>query len=350
MSPSSAARFITERRPLKLAFAALLLVWSLSVFAQSGIETMGTGGAHSIQGRIYFPSGRRADAHIKVRLESTNAGELSTVADMNGSFVFRNLESGSYSIVVESNDYETARETVLIERTKGKIMRAVDANPRSFVIPFYLQLKRTVPAAKSGVVNAALANVPAAAVDLYNRGLAAAKLGNYAKAIVDLKDAVYRYPEFTQALNELGVLYLKLGQPGNAVGALRRALTIEPEALVPRLNYGIALLQNKNFAEAEAQLRQTLKKDDRLATGHLYLGIALINLRNYEEAEKHLQRATLLGRDNMSLAHYYLGGIYWKKKEYKLAADELETYLKLAPNAPDAERIRATIKDMRGKA
>jgi regulator of sirC expression with transglutaminase-like and TPR domain len=36
-------------------------------------------------------------------------------------------------------------------------------------------------------------------------------------------------------------------------------------------------------------------------------------------------------------------------RDYKRAADELETYLKLVPNAADAERTRATIKDLRAK-
>jgi len=31
------------------------------------------------------------------------------------------------------------------------------------------------------------------------------------------------------------------------------------------------------------------------------------------------------------------------------AADELEKYLKLEPKAPDAERIKGTIKDLRSK-
>jgi regulator of sirC expression with transglutaminase-like and TPR domain len=36
-------------------------------------------------------------------------------------------------------------------------------------------------------------------------------------------------------------------------------------------------------------------------------------------------------------------------KQYKRAADELEAYLKLAPSAPDAERLRTTIKELRAR-
>ena len=312
---------------------------------------MGTGGQHTIQGHIYFPSGRRADARIKIKLESTNAGEVSTIADTNGTFTFRNLEAGSYTVIVESDDYETARESVLIEEAKSRAVRNLDTTPRNFVVPIYLQPKPTKNSSetKPGVLNAALANVPQPAQEQYNHALESIKAGETRKAIEQLKTALSYYPSFTLALNELGVQYLKLGQADSAIESLRAALRIEPEAITPRLNYGVALLEKKNFSEAEAQLRQVLKGNEAIATAHLYLGITLISLRQYDNAEKELQRAAALGRDSMSLAHYYLGGIYWKKKEYKLAADELETYLKLAPKAQDAERIRATIKEMRSK-
>ena len=337
---------------LHIICLTFLLVLSVApAYAQGGIESIGTGGKHAIQGRIFFPSGRRADAPIKVKLESTNAGMISLMADPNGTFTFRNLEPGSYSIVIESEEYETVRESVLIEEVKSRALPGLDSNPRNFVIPIYLQPKRSNNASsKPGVLNAGLANVPAQAVELYNRALESIKTGNSKKAIEQLRYAIDVYPNFALALNELGVQYLKIGQSDKATEALRTALRLAPESLVPRLNYGIALLGKRDFVEAEAQLRQVLKKNDAVTTAHLYLGLTLIHLNQYDEAEKELRRAISLGRESMGLAHYYLGGIYWNKKEYKRAADELETYLKLEPNAPEAARVRVTIKEMRGKA
>lgn len=46
-----------------------------------------------------------------------------------------------------------------------------------------------------------------------------------------------------------------------------------------------------------------------------------------------MQRAVKLGDEEVSLAHYYLGGIYWGWREYQRAADELETYLRLTSQA-----------------
>lgn len=351
---SSSSGWATARIGGFLHIICLTFLLALSVtsaYAQGGIESIGTGGKHTIQGRIFFPSGRRADAPIKVKLESTNAGMISVMADPNGSFAFRNLEPGSYTVVIESDEYETVRESVLIEEAKSRVIANLDPNPRNFIVPIYLQPKRTNPSSsKPGVLNAALANVPSQAADLYNHALESIKASDTRKAIEQLRAAVDIYPSFPVALNELGVQYLKIGQVEKAVEALRAALKIAPDGLVPRLNYGIALLGKRDFAEAETQLRQVLKKNEAVTTAHLYLGLTLIHLNQYDEAERELQRAVSLGRDSMGLAHYYLGGLYWNKKEYKRAADELETYLKLEPNAPESARIRATIKEMRVKA
>ena len=38
-----------------------------------------------------------------------------------------------------------------------------------------------------------------------------------------------------------------------------------------------------------------------------------------------------------------------EQRDYKRAADQLETYLRLAPDTADAERVRSTIKELKGK-
>src|ERR1044072_1949867 len=99
------------------AAALLLLTTATGVRAQGGVDSMGTGGKHKIQGRIYFPSGRRSDATaVKVTLDSTSSERLFVMADLNGNFSFNALAPGSYTLTVEAgDDYEIGHEQVLIE-------------------------------------------------------------------------------------------------------------------------------------------------------------------------------------------------------------------------------------------
>src|ERR1051326_7527842 len=83
----------------------ILVCLSATAFAQgSGRESTGTGGNHVIQGKIFFPSGRRAEGNIQVKLQSFGAGEISTIADSSGSFSFTSLSPGNYTVVINAGD------------------------------------------------------------------------------------------------------------------------------------------------------------------------------------------------------------------------------------------------------
>jgi tetratricopeptide (TPR) repeat protein len=326
------------------ALLVLLLITPISALAQSGgrHDIVGTGGQHTIQGHIYLPGRPQEGVMIKVKIDSSNSTGLSVIADPNGAFIFRNLEPGQYQLTVDAGEgFEVFKETVSIDRETSN-------SPRIMTVPVYLRLKPNSPL-NSGTVDASLASVPKPALERYNKARELAQAGDSKAAVDEFKGAISLYAEFALAYSEMGAQYLKLGQLEQAIEALRSAVKHAPEAFGPRLNYGIALLNKKEFSQAETELRRALKKNDSSPTAHMYLGMSLISLRKLDEAEKELQRAVTLGGDQMGLAHYYLGGIYWGRREYGRAADELETYLRLSPQAPDAERVRNTIKDLRSK-
>ncbi len=351
MQGFTSLRFVSANRFLFITLAILFL--SIQVNAQgSGRSSTGTGGVHSIQGYIFFPSGRRAEGTIVVKLQSYQSGELQVVPDSSGVFSFTNLAPGNYTVVVNAgDDYEIAREDVYIDtdvnlsRTGGR----VPTTSRRFTVMVHLRPKSQAGHAKPSVINAALAEVPEKARKLYERGVEQARSEDVAKAADTLNEAVSLYPNFPLALNELGVQYLKLRKIDKAVEALKQACKLSPDAFTPRLNLGIALLESREFGGAEQNLREALKRNSNAPTAHMYLGIALVRLNKYEEAEKELAIATQSSNNQLGMASYYLGGIYWKKQDYPRAVEQLETYLRLTPNAADAERVRATIKDLRSR-
>jgi Flp pilus assembly protein TadD len=346
----------------------LTLLLATVVFPQ-GSGSTGTGGKHIIQGKIFFPSGHKAEGSIQVKLQSFTYADISAMTDSSGSFVFSSLLPGNYTVVVSAGDeFEIARESVTIDSDLNVDRSGMPVNqpPRRYSVMITLQLKPdSGNHTKPSVINAALAEVPDAARDLYQKALDFVRAGDIAKAIDNLKAAISLYPKFPLALNELGVQYLRLGQASKAVEPLKSATNLNPDASAPKLNLGIALLESQQYAEAEQQLREVLRKSPT-PIAHMYLGLTLAQLRNDLDAEKELKTAVESGGDQLPLAHYYLGGLYWRKgdmlrkekagevlvwkKEYRLAADELEIYLRLSPNAPDAERVRGTIRELRGKS
>lgn len=335
--------------------STLLVFSAVVVTAQSGggVDNTGTGGLHSISGRLIFPSGQRANYQLKVRLERAGEGDLTVMSDINGNFSFRGLIAGNYTINIEGGDYfESARERVYIDPYNASPAPGVRMVPvsRPTNVQIYLQPKGPAASTKPGVLNAALANVPKAAVELYEKGMESASRNEPDKAIDSFKKAIALHPDFALALNELGVQYLRKGELDKAAEALTKAVQLAPQAPEPSLNYGIVLLQQKRFDEAQTQLRDAVKKNENAFTAHLYLGITLIHFKNYTDAETELKKAITLGGPKASQAHYYLGGVYWQIGSFKQAADELDAYLKLEPKAANAEKVRNTIKELRAKS
>ena len=338
-------------------FLVLIAAWCFAsastLHAQSGAsDPTGTGGRHSIKGRLVFPSGQRADIRLKVKLESFGSGDLTVISDVNGNFGFQSLRPGSYTVVIDGGEhFESERETVLVEGASASGRRTTGIIPitRPFVVQVYLRSKSNPIATKTGVLNAAIAAAPKQAADLYHQALASSAKDNHERAVSELKQSLAIYPRFALALNELGVQYLKMGQPRKAVESLRAALQIEPDNFIARLNYGIALIESKSPAEAEIQLRMAVNKNDSSWPAHMYLGVSLIALRRFDDAEQELLRALTVGGPRLGLPRFYLGGIYWQRGEYQRAATELEKYLESAPNAPNAEKVRGTIRELRAK-
>ena len=329
-----------------------LLFLPVVVNAQgSGKQVTGTGGSHIIQGYIFFPSGRRAETTIIVKLTSLQYSELEVIPDSSGGFSFSNLLPGNYTVVVNAgDDYEISREGVYIDTDLNLSRQGARLPPttRRYTVMVHLNLKSN-PSSKASVVDANLAAVPDKARKLYERGVEQARADDTARAAESLKEAVALYPNFPLALNELGVQYLKLRQVDKAVEVLKQSVKLNGESSVSRLNLGIALLEAKQFGEAEEQLREASKRNGNSATAHMYLGIALLRTNKFDEAEKELLLATEANAAQLGMANYYLGGLYWRKHDYQRAVEQLEKYLQLTPNAPDAERVRGTIKDLRAR-
>src|SRR5256714_2305783 len=107
------------RLAARCAFAAALIALAFAASARaqgSGVDSMGNGGKHSIRGPIFFPSGRRMDMGLKIRLESAGFGDITMISDANGSFNFQSLRPGTYTVVIEGgDDYEAVREQVTID-------------------------------------------------------------------------------------------------------------------------------------------------------------------------------------------------------------------------------------------
>jgi hypothetical protein len=331
------ARFAFSRFALVIcvALSAASLSYSQGVLPGSSRGPTTGSGNNTIQGRVHFPSGQSTGS-VKVNLESTSSfgASSSTSTDQDGVFRFRGLEPGNYTVVVDAgNQYEKAREPVTI-----------DHESRGRMVQVAIQLHLKVDAS-----NPAFAGVPDKALNLYQKGTAAAQKGDSKAAAEFFSQAVAAYANFPIALGDLGYQYMKLNQMDKAAETYEALLKLKPEDPLAHLNLGIARYNQKKFDEAETHLRKALELKNTGPMAHYYLGMTLISLKRYGDALPEFEATVANGGENIALAHKYLGGLYMSANKNQQAADELEKYLKLDPKAPDADRIKGTIKDLRSK-
>ena len=339
----------------RIAFQSLLIISScLCLIGTASAQRatldpdtadMGTGGRYILRGTIIFPSGQRVDRPLKVRLSTPTRGEITTMTDTNGTFLFRRLTPGNYTILIDGDEnYEAVSEQASIIQV-GRSMGSTEE-----VIPVQIRLKRKAgDTMRPEVVHAELAGVPKPAVDLYNNALKLAQEGKNKAAIDKLKQAIEAHQNFMLAFNELGVQYQKVGDLDKADEALQSALKISPESFAPLVNHGIVLVRLKRYADAEVDLRAALKQNDKSAVAHFYLGRALAYLGNFDDAEKELTSAVEMGGDEMKEAYRYLGAIYHARGDDARAIVQLEAYLRIAPKADDAQAVRDLIKQLKKK-
>ena len=333
----------------KTAIRALLVLVScflpvFTVLAQKYPDSgeAGTGGNNTILGNVFLPSGQRVDRPIRVRLFTMTRGDMTTMTTSDGSFSFRRLATGTYTVVIDGEkDYEPVRQSVYI------VQATRSGPPGVYNADFRLKSKSSTEA-KPAVVDSRLAGVPQHALELYNKALELVKRGNNKGAIEQLKQAISEYPDFMLAFNELGVQYLRQGDLEKADESLRSALKLAPDAFEPLMNHGITLVRLNRFSEAEPELRNALKQKEQSAIGHYYLGRALAYLGRFDEAEKELTSAITLGGKELKEAHRYLAGVYNARGDRAHAIAELETYLRLSPTPEDAASVRQLIQQLRG--
>jgi len=318
----------------------ILLLWTSAANAQLTTATdSGLRGQNSVSGTVLGPDGARVTTHISVRLLTQTRGDRYATLDESGNFRFVGLTNGDYSILIDKEpDLETSNTPFTVNQTAGFPGQSILLNIR-------LKYKKGVvpkPAA-----NAMLAQVPKAALDLYNQAADKAKQGDAKGSIQLLEQAISAFPDFAAAYNDMGAEYLKLQDLDHADAAFQAALNIDKKSYDAMLNHGMTLFYLKKFSDAVPVLREAQKMKSGEAGPHYFLGESLAYLGTFDEAETELTTAVGMAPAQTAEAYRLLAIIHNSQGKKKDAADDLEKYLKLKPQAPDADSLKEAIKKFR---
>ncbi|MGE0882877.1 MAG: hypothetical protein AB7P14_04990 [Blastocatellales bacterium] len=324
---------------LLLALAGTCL--SQQAGSSSNNPSRGSAGAtvsHTIRGKIFMPSGNFPDQRIRVVLELSTGGVASeTFSDSVGNFEFRGLPNNSYKVTVptDRNRYEAAQE----------IVEAYGNFTRTFTVQIYLKSKESEPSfiTKEKILSPAdIQEVPKAAKKSYDQGVKLARANKPEEALIKFQDALKVFPDYLHALNKLGEQYVVLNRPDDAKVSFERAVVLNGKFALPHINLGILYVAQRRYDEAISELENANNLDGTYPMGHLHLGLALMSKSqpDFDRAEKEMIQAVEMGQRDFIYVRKYLFNLNIRRQTYNKAAEQLEAYLRDAPDAPDAQDVR----------
>jgi cytochrome c-type biogenesis protein CcmH/NrfG len=282
-----------------------------------------------------------------------------TKTDGSGGFIFRKLSDGTFHIRVLTQGTNYVSQTVRVEVVRplgfGGLVEQVDIVLRTNVT--------TSNNSTPGVVF--VQEVPDAARKLYDKAVTQLKKSEQqirnpesqtknpeqqSEGITSLKQALEIFPTYFDALDLLGTQYIKQQQYEPAVATLRKALDVNPRAQSSLFAIGVGQYHLKQLPAALDSLRNCVSLNSKSINAQLWLGIVLKALSKLDEAEASFKKANELAESKVPEPHWQLALLLNQLKRYDEAADELELFLKVAPDAQDIVLIRKLIKKLRDQA
>jgi len=178
------------------------------------------------------------------------------------------------------------------------------------------------------------------------RGIALYNTQKYAEAEQVLAQAVQAESDNTEAHEYLGLVYLSMGKLDQAGAELSRANELNPASDSVKVGLARLYIETKEFDKAEESLKSAQEINGDNPDIPLYSGALKVAKRDFQGAINDLNQAIARKSDN-PYAHYYSGLAYNALKRPDKMVESFQTFLKLAPNAPEADRVRSLLRSVR---
>src|SRR6202044_2233350 len=174
------------------------------------------------------------------------------------------------------------------------------------------------------------------------------QLGYAYTAMQKLDDAKLQYQKAIELNPKMSEAYLNLGlalldsDPKAAIAPLQKAAELLPTQPRAKFALGVANERSGNAAQAVEQYRAAEKLDDHDFETHFALGRTLLNSGHPAEAEPEFRAALALKNDSLP-SRLGLAKSLAAQKKSDAAAQELDSYLKMAPADHAAQIERASL-------
>jgi tetratricopeptide (TPR) repeat protein len=327
-----------------ISLLSLLFFFAVESFAQNP--------SNMIRGKVISPGGTPLNNAI-VELRDTGGAIIGQIVTRNdGDFTFNRVIPGEYEITVTGSGFETARQMVRFSQTdRMSFFEVVN-------VEIILQAKPEPAVHPAGI--SFVQEVPENARTAYEKSVAKLREGKSEEAIALLREAINLFPKYFDANFTLAKELFRTGKDKEALEAIERARQVNERESAVYYLFGLIMLKQQKFTVAEFAFREAVNFNAGNAAAHFYRGRTLIELalRNKDEkeraadlidSEKELNQAWELSDKRIFEVYTQRARLHELQGNKEAAAVDLENFLKVQPNAPNAAAIRQAIETLRKK-
>lgn len=186
----------------------------------------------------------------------------------------------------------------------------------------------------------------------YEKAAKLVKSKKLPEALKEYESAVAAYPKYAAAWYEMGLLHERENRAAQASEAYGKSMEADAKFIKPYLQMaGIYARENKWKEVAETTQKAIKLNPYDFPTAYFYNSVASVNLQDLETAEKSAREGMKLDSQKRipKLAHV-LGIVLAQKQDFAGSAENLKLYLKMLPNATDADIVKKQLAEVEGNA
>jgi Tfp pilus assembly protein PilF len=164
----------------------------------------------------------------------------------------------------------------------------------------------------------------------------------------NLTKAIEIYPRFAAAWALLGTVHQSFNQLDEASKDYQQSINADPQYVNPYFGMAQIAARQQKWQDT-LRLSDQVTKLDPLAFPDIYFfnAVASYNLTKFDQSEKNARKFLSLDTEHRRpMAALLLAELLSRKQDYAGAAQQAQNYLAMAPNAPDAEQVRAKLKKL----
>jgi tetratricopeptide (TPR) repeat protein len=328
---------VADSRPLSFRMLLPLsaIAWSLALPAQTLAATL--------FGNVYSESTNQRIMRASVRLCDAGGTRLQdSTTDDSGGFVFAGIPTGTYILKVAASGYVPNDTEINVDFGTGHGVTI-------FLRP---EGRKSSPIAGAAAISEHELSMPGAARKSMEEGqkkLYAEK--NPAAALRHFQAAVAKAPGYYEAFYQMGLTYLALENSADAETSLQTAVTLSQEKFADAdLALASLWLARHDSARGEPLLLHGLDLKPDSWSGYFQLGKLELYRNHLDAARQAAEKAQSLA-PGQAMTYRLLSLIHMRQKNDPATLADLDAYLRLDPDSPEAvtaKKIRADIQQRLG--